>query len=437
MRPRPGAPQSRPMKKFFFSLLWDCNEDCLFCAKGKVPEGVKPRFSLAECRAILKKKRLEGFDAVSLDGGEPTLLGWLPDVIRAAADLGYSQVQLLTNAVALANPAKVSALKRALGPSGGRPEFGVSVSLHSHERAVSEALTRSRGTFVRTVKGIKNLVSAGIRTNVYHLITELNYRRLPAFADFAAGELAGIGGVTFSYIYPVSHNMDKLFIYPRLSKVALHFKRAVEKLRAKNLNAALSPCGIVPVCLMRGCETLFTNTVIKNDVVSETRDTAKAGAFPFFLEIFNAQNKTKPESCSACALTPVCGGLWKFYAERYGTGELLPLSQKDLLGLPSRGGAAALALETAGGREDPVSALMVRLLDLRYRGFNRVTITGLKNPRAAGTGPLRKFARDIGFLGLAFKNKTAAFRRINSDHARAGAGETADKYGKIGTGKRS
>jgi MoaA/NifB/PqqE/SkfB family radical SAM enzyme len=397
----------RPMKKFFFSLLWDCNEDCLFCAKGKVPKGVKPRFTLLECRAILKKKRLEGFDAVSLDGGEPTLLNYLPDVIRAAADLGYNQVHLLTNAVALADPAKVSALKRAFGPSGGGPEFGVCVSLHSHERAVSEALTRSRGTFGRTVKGIKNLISAGIRTNVYHLITELNYRRLPAFADFVSGELPEIGGVTFSYVYPVSHNMDKMSIYPMLSKVAPYLKRSVKKLRVKGLDVGLSACGIVPVCLMGGCETLFTNTVIKNDVASETRDTAKAGAFPFFMEIFNAQNKTKPASCSACALNPVCGGIWKFYAELYGTRELVPCSKKGLLKLPSSGETAALSFETAAGREDPVPALMVRLLDLRYRGFNRVAITGLKNAGAAETGPLRKFAEDIGFVGIAFKNMPA------------------------------
>ena len=45
------------MKKFFFSLLWDCNEDCLFCAKGRAPAGVKRRFSLRECAALLTAYR--------------------------------------------------------------------------------------------------------------------------------------------------------------------------------------------------------------------------------------------------------------------------------------------------------------------------------------------------------------------------------------------
>ncbi|MBU4604429.1 MAG: efflux RND transporter permease subunit, partial [Proteobacteria bacterium] len=36
----------------------------------------------------------------------------------------------------------------------------------------------------------------------------------------AMKRVPGVGGVTFSYIYPVSHNLEHMSIYPRLSKVA-------------------------------------------------------------------------------------------------------------------------------------------------------------------------------------------------------------------------
>ncbi|MBU2575460.1 MAG: radical SAM protein [Elusimicrobia bacterium] len=390
------------MKKFFFSLLWDCNENCLFCAKGKAPEGVKRRFSMSECAAMLRKKRLEGCDAVSLDGGEPTLLDYLPDVIRTASGLGYSQIHLLTNAVALSSPEKVAAIKRAPGPAGRLKRLGVCVSLHSHERRISETLTRSSGTFEKTVLGIRNLVSAGIHTTVYHLITSLNYRALPAFADFVINGLRGVGGVTFSHIYPASRKAENLRLYPRLSKVAPHLSRAAEKLRAKGLEVSMSNCGIIPVCLMGGCETLFTDTVIDNNISSETCDTSKTESLPFFMELFNKRNKTKPPSCAACALNPVCGGIWKFYAERRGTAELKPYSRKDMLGLPASGGTAALAFKKDPGWEDPASALLVRLLDLRYRGFDKAKIKGFKGEAAARTAAVRKFARNIGFSRITF-----------------------------------
>ncbi|OGS49483.1 MAG: hypothetical protein A3J79_13370 [Elusimicrobia bacterium RIFOXYB2_FULL_62_6] len=386
------------MKKFFFSLLWDCNEDCLFCAKGRAPAGVKRRFSLRECAALLKKKRLEGCREVSLDGGEPTLLKYLPEIIGTAARLGYSRIELLTNAVALADPAKVAAIKRALGPRARPGRFGACVSLHSHSRAVSEALTRSPGTFDRTVQGARNLLSAGLYTTVYHLITARNYRALPAFADFVLKELPGAGGVTFSYIYPVSHNLKHMSIYPRLSKVAPYLSRAVKRLRAAGLEAGLSNCGIIPVCLMGKCGSLFTETVINNNVSSETCDTSKTEPLPFFREIFNKQNKVKPASCAACALDPVCGGIWKFYAERYGTAELRPFAQKDMLRLPASGKTAVLKFRADAGREDPAAALLVRLLDLRYRGFDRVKVKGFTGEGEA----VRAFARNIGFARVVF-----------------------------------
>ncbi|MCK5358847.1 MAG: radical SAM protein, partial [Elusimicrobiales bacterium] len=91
------------MKKFNFSLLWDCNEDCLFCAKGHVPPGVKSRFSSDEAIKTIFKKRKEGFEAISFDGGEPTLMKDLPKLIAFAIKCGYKEVCVLTNAVLLSD----------------------------------------------------------------------------------------------------------------------------------------------------------------------------------------------------------------------------------------------------------------------------------------------------------------------------------------------
>ncbi|MEA3306384.1 MAG: radical SAM protein, partial [Elusimicrobiota bacterium] len=91
------------MKKFNFSLLWDCNEDCPFCAKGHVPPGVKSRFSSGEVFKTIFKKRKEGFDSISFDGGEPTLMRDLPKFITFALKCEFESVGVLTNAVLLSD----------------------------------------------------------------------------------------------------------------------------------------------------------------------------------------------------------------------------------------------------------------------------------------------------------------------------------------------
>jgi len=55
------------MKIFHFSLLWRCNEKCVFCAKGPAPEGARQQFPLREVIAGLGEARKEGCEALSLD----------------------------------------------------------------------------------------------------------------------------------------------------------------------------------------------------------------------------------------------------------------------------------------------------------------------------------------------------------------------------------
>ncbi|MEA3307377.1 MAG: radical SAM protein, partial [Elusimicrobiota bacterium] len=167
------------MKKFNFSLLWDCNEDCLFCAKGHAPKGVKSRFSHDDVLKTIFKKRKEGFDSISFDGGEPTLMKDLPKFIAFAVKCGYKEVGVLTNAVLLSDLKILEALKKH-----GVKKVSFSVSLHSHKEEVSEYLTASKNTFKKTLKGIENILECGFTVSIYHIIASQNYKDLPSFARF-------------------------------------------------------------------------------------------------------------------------------------------------------------------------------------------------------------------------------------------------------------
>ncbi len=308
------------MKKFNFSLLWDCNENCLFCAKGHAPKGVKPRFSYDEILKTIFKKRKEGFDSISFDGGEPTLMKDLPKFIAFAVKCGYKEVGVLTNAVLLSNLKILEAIKKHKVKN-----VSFSVSLHSHKEAVSDYLTASKHTFQRTLKGIENILNHGHTVSIYHVITSQNYKDLPAFSNFILKKFPGADNVTFSYIYPVSHKFKTLHsIYPKLLPVRPYLKKAVDILEKSATEVRLSSCGIIPPCLMKGIEHLLKRTHREDNIESVTCDTAVTDKFPFFTEIFNKENKIKPEKCSTCAVNDFCGGIWKFYADIYGLKELKP-----------------------------------------------------------------------------------------------------------------
>ncbi len=308
------------MKKFNFSLLWDCNEDCLFCAKGHVPPGVASRFSTDEAIKTIFKKRKEGFDSISFDGGEPTLIKDLPKLIAFAIKCGYKEVGVLTNAVLLSDLKILNRIKKYEAK-----KVSFSVSLHSHKEEVSDYLTASKNTFQKTLNGIKNILDYGFTVSIYHVITSQNYKDLPAFAKFILKKFPDVDNITFSYIYPVSHKFDTLKdIYPKLLPVRPYLKKAVEILEKSDTEVRLSSCGIIPPCLMKGVEHLLKKTHKEDNIESITCDTSTTDKFPFFSEIFNKENKIKSPKCKECAVNDFCGGIWKFYADIYGLKELKP-----------------------------------------------------------------------------------------------------------------
>lgn len=389
------------MPKFFFSPLWDCDENCLFCAKGKAPAGVKRRYTLRECLEIVGRKRREGYDELSLDGGEPTLLPYLPQIISRAFKLGYREVMLLTNASPLADPEKAGALKAAAASAGPGQSLGICVSLHSHKRAVSEALTATAGSFDRTLRGLKNLRAAGLNFGLYHLITAGNYAALPDFASFVLKKFPSVRTLTLSYIFPASHTMKNMAIYPRLSAVQPYFARAVARLEKGGVRVSLSSCGVIPLCLLAGNERLFTDTFLHDGRRARTMDSSKSEAFPYFSDAFNRRNKVKAGACRGCALAPVCGGIWKFYAEKYGTAELKPYGLKYFAALPARRGSVSVAPLAAGSYEDPLGTDLVRLLALRFGGWSKARFRGIKAGSSAAVR-LKAFASGIGYSRLDF-----------------------------------
>jgi pyruvate-formate lyase-activating enzyme len=132
----------------YVQLTRACNQLCRFCSNP--PTGLE--LGLADACRHVDDLRARGYDGVILTGGEPTLVAWLPEAVRYAAEHGIAP-RIITNGQRLAEGPLLDALVAA----GLRH---VHCSLYSADPAVHDALTRAAGAlggWDRPSKFLKNM----------------------------------------------------------------------------------------------------------------------------------------------------------------------------------------------------------------------------------------------------------------------------------------
>lgn len=157
-RPRP--------KNIEFEITTACNYNCLHCYCNA---GKKSRYELSTEEIKLVIDQLVEADAELLDivGGEPLLRQDIYEVLS----YGYSKgLKMLMNTNAsLATPEVCEKLKRAC------PELSIGVSLDGPIPEIHEKI-RGKGTFEKTLAGLKNFILAGFDVTILFVVNRLNYK---------------------------------------------------------------------------------------------------------------------------------------------------------------------------------------------------------------------------------------------------------------------
>jgi MoaA/NifB/PqqE/SkfB family radical SAM enzyme len=285
-----------------------CNQSCTFCfVSTHLPS---PGEDVV--RAAIEDAARRGTKVI-LSGGEPTLNPALADYIRLAKSLSKMPVQLQTNAVRLDDPSIVLALVEA----GLDEAF---VSLHGATAEVSDRVTETPGTFVRTRAGIDELAKTKILVVINFVLCRTNFLEATAFVRLVA-ERWPKALVNFSFVAPSSDLVPRTTaLIPRYVEVLPHLAEAMQLARDRGLRVVglESMCGL-PLCLVPG----------------SVRDLALA-EIP---EGFDAGEFIKGAACQDCALETRCHGLRRGYAAMYGEGELRAIGLGDEL----RGGHSAIS----------------------------------------------------------------------------------------------
>ncbi len=274
-------------------LFRRCNQRCVFCsypAEGGEEGGASLKAWLSELAAMPP-------GLVQISGGEPLLApaGDLRLLLAAVRRLGR-RAELQTNAVAAADmkAGELAALVKALNAADGY----FNVNFPADTAGLDYATTRTRGAFGKRLTGVRRLIKTGARVRLTHVISSLNYRRLPGFAAFAVKKLEGVSWVQFSYIKGTGRGADPRFL-PRYAAVRPFLGRALLVCEKNGLRCEVDH---IPPCFLGGFYRLNVDIVKMEEGLPG----------PHLAE------KARLPECSGCRYLGICPGPRKDYIAVHG-----------------------------------------------------------------------------------------------------------------------
>ena len=184
-----------PLKTIYFYLTGGCNLRCRHCMAG-----AKFQTETSSCRELdpelflhaVRQAKPLGLFSVKLGGGEPLLhtrFGMFLEIIRRE-DIALN---VETNAV-LCTPALARDLARCR-------LISFSVSLDGADAETHEWMRGVAGCFEAALRGIRNLVAAGIRPLIIMSVVRRNAGQMEALVRLA--ESLGAGAVQFNLVRPM------------------------------------------------------------------------------------------------------------------------------------------------------------------------------------------------------------------------------------------
>lgn len=316
-----------------------CNNKCVFCLDG-MPKKEDQRFMpWPAMKAELERWASEGHRSVGFLGGEPTMYPKIADAIAHARSLGFTRIALATNAMMFRRMAFVDRLLEA-----GLTR--VTISMHGHTAALEDRLTDVPGAFDKKCQALANLrrrrdeghLADGLSVNI--VLNGWNLKALPKMMKFFFVE-QDLHDLRVNFVRPEGYAEGNADLTPTLTETIPVLEKAI-LLNEVHFKRVFTFGGI-PLCalpdellnskrlLRRYCGDVFrdlsTDCSIRSDGGDDGVSRVEGGRARFNWQDrkrFDLKHHLGP--CRGCVLGDVCEGVWRGYAEIYGTSELSRVS---------------------------------------------------------------------------------------------------------------
>lgn len=282
-------------------LGYDCNLACTYCT---ITDEMRRRALPAERVAReIDRAAASGFDDVAFTGGEPTIRGDLPALVKHARRRGFAHVKVASNGLRYAHAPYLEHLVAC-----GVDRFHV--SMHARGDASYEATVRRADTAPLRRAAIENLVARGLDPIADLILKEDTYRDARAWI----AELHALGVRRFALwlVSLTDQNRDNIEQLPRISDVAPCLAPAFDDARRGGYEVVSLH---VPRCFLPGYEDHVRHPgadrvrVVTPDDVFDLKDSRLAGG-------------VKPEGCRGCRFSDACPGLRHDYIAVFGGSEV-------------------------------------------------------------------------------------------------------------------
>jgi MoaA/NifB/PqqE/SkfB family radical SAM enzyme len=266
-----------------------CNSSCIMCTTVR-PEDkdIKTYFlPLNEIESSLDS--MSGPDYVAITGGEPTIHPELSSIVKEIRTrFPDTELKLLTNGRMLSYPDFTDRLVTGIDT--------LIIPLHAHHPDLHDFISRSKGSFEQTVKGIRNALRHDIKVEIRIVIHGINYPFLPETAEFIKKEFpaASVVMLYFDIIGSGFLNRERLVV--PMTKVIPYLQKALDTLGDAATAYHFPPCLLPETYRMH----------IHGVSVVERRIMFTKG-------------------CDKCSAKSDCCGIWKTYSRLQGTEEFKPI----------------------------------------------------------------------------------------------------------------
>lgn len=200
----PELLQEPSLQFVWFEIISDdCNESCVHCYADSMPPAYRKatgvptegfvsidqivdkiqenkKISFEEWKRLIEEAYSLGCEKCQFIGGEPFLFKGqngetVLDLAEHAKSVGYEFVEIFTNATLLTED-KIRRIKE-LG-------LNIAVSLYSVDQSVHESITKTPGSFAKTIKALEMLKSVGVPTRVETVLMKPNERTIEKTQNF-------------------------------------------------------------------------------------------------------------------------------------------------------------------------------------------------------------------------------------------------------------